>query len=134
MDWSEKMRQSTSGSANPHIGLWVVVFTESGLQAIQHYSFSVGGSETNYTLSIGRFLYSQNNIKNYLNVQSGMQFSTYDRDNDRKKSVNCALHHGAWWYNTCASLNDNIQYLGEQLQITSGSTSLRVVKMSIGKG
>ena len=114
--------------------LYVGIFTGSGYNRVQYDSFFVDSSEKNHALKIGVIKNYHNrdqNIKNYLNLQSGMQFSTYDRDNDREKSVNCALRHGAWWYNTCASLNDNIQYLGEQLQATSGSTSLRVADIMI---
>ena len=128
----DKMRQLTSDSVNPYRSLWVGVFTENGLESVDYSSFSVGSRETNYTLTIGCLdnNYRKNAI-NYLNLQRGMQFSTYDRDNDQEKSENCAHRHGAWWHDTCTSLNDNIQYLGEQLPITSGSTNLRVVEMSI---
>jgi hypothetical protein len=33
---------------------------------------------------------------------SGMQFSTYDQDNDKKLLGNCAKQHkGGWWFNNC---------------------------------
>lgn len=49
----------------------------------------------------------------YFTFQSGMSFSTYDRDNDAYLGTNCAeKHHGAWWYKDCYAMNLNGQYEG----------------------
>jgi len=37
-------------------------------------------------------------------ITNGMNFSTYDNDNDRN-SVNCALTNGGWWLNICGTSN-----------------------------
>ena len=43
---------------------------------------------------------------------NGMQFSTYDRDNDVHSSANCAVHYqGAWWFVSCHLSNLNGLYL-----------------------
>ena len=40
--------------------------------------------------------------KSMLNYHDGMQFSTWDRDNDRSALLNCASKYGAGnWYNSC---------------------------------
>ena len=41
-----------------------------------------------------------------LTWHSGMQFSTYDVDNDDQPTENCSSKlRGAWWYRTCAESN-----------------------------
>ncbi|XP_058120129.1 ficolin-1-like [Anopheles ziemanni] len=44
----------------------------------------------------------------------GMMFTTFDRDNDKSNSLNCAEdHHGAWWFWSCTASNLNGKYPDE---------------------
>ncbi|XP_019643647.1 PREDICTED: uncharacterized protein LOC109484728 isoform X2 [Branchiostoma belcheri] len=44
---------------------------------------------------------------------NGMEFSTYDDDNDNEADGSCAVRfHGAWWYNACGESNLNGEYGG----------------------
>ena len=73
----------------------------------------VGDSTTNYTLRVGGYMSGPSAGDSLAGVYSinGMQFTTRDRDNDRR-SDNCAsLWQGAWWYNNCANSNLNGKYL-----------------------
>lgn len=46
-----------------------------------------------------------------LEHQSGMMFTTYDKDNDENNGVNCAVtFKGAWWYRACHFSHLNGQY------------------------
>ncbi|GFS09988.1 fibrinogen-related protein 3.1 [Elysia marginata] len=67
-------------------------------------SFSLAGEDNNYTLRIGSY---SGTAGDALKIHDGMQFTTYDRDND-KGNVNCASYYtGAWWYNSCHHSNLN---------------------------
>ena len=48
---------------------------------------------------------------------NGMQFTTFDRDNDKWSSNNCArspYRQGGWWYSNCGYSNLNGLYLSGQ--------------------
>ena len=43
---------------------------------------------------------------------NGMEFTTYDQDNDLDPSLNCAVDFkGGWWYNGCHPSNPTGLYL-----------------------
>ena len=43
---------------------------------------------------------------------NGLNFTTFDEDNDLATDGNCAItYKGAWWYNGCHSSNLNGRYL-----------------------
>ncbi|CAH1788270.1 unnamed protein product [Owenia fusiformis] len=70
----------------------------------EYSNFDVGGSNTNYSLTVGGY---SGTAGDSLHGHNGAQFSTYDRDNDATvDSVNCAVaNKGAWWYQACPSAN-----------------------------
>jgi len=83
-----------------------------------HYNaFKVGSASEEYPLTIGGF--SGETFSDPFSNQyylSGMKFSTYDNDNDRLTTGNCAEQvgnatgNGGWWYNQCWNINLNSQY------------------------
>lgn len=51
------------------------------------------------------------NAGDSLSNQRGMSFSTFDQDNDRNSSTNCAnLYKSGWWFFNCNYGNLNGQY------------------------
>ncbi|XP_028513446.1 ficolin-2-like [Exaiptasia diaphana] len=81
----------------------------NGTKAFAKYSnFSILGENYNYTLLVSGYSGTAgdslgNGIQYASRVHNGMQFSTFDRDNDKHEFGNsCAVEkHGAWWYNSC---------------------------------
>ena len=50
--------------------------------------------------------------------QNGMQFTTFDRDNDNHGNINCAsssYRQGGWWYRSCGYVNFNGLYCDDQI-------------------
>ena len=46
-----------------------------------------------------------------ISYNNEQQFSTKDRDNDKRSSGSCVeLHHGAFWFRDCAHANLNGEY------------------------
>ncbi|XP_078483478.1 microfibril-associated glycoprotein 4-like [Ciona intestinalis] len=70
-------------------------------------NFAVGGADTNYTLTLdGHETFST--AGDSFTHHNGMQFSTYERDNDIHDSKNCAAaFKGGWWFVYCMSANLN---------------------------
>lgn len=70
--------------------------------------FSIDSETANYKLHVK---YNHGNPGDSLTYHDNMEFSTFDRDNDKHDKKNCAReHHGAWWYNACAKSNLNGHY------------------------
>ena len=85
----------------------------SGGKAYAKYGkFNIGDEQAQYRLKVGSYSGTAGDSLAYHN---NMAFSTKDRDNDRRRSYNCAVKRtGAWWYNRCHSSNLNGQYLGDK--------------------
>ncbi|GFS13472.1 fibrinogen related protein 12.1 [Elysia marginata] len=59
-------------------------------------NFSLAGEDENYKITVGSYTGTAGDA---LSGHDRQQFSTYDRDNDKDTSKNCArLYTGAWWY------------------------------------
>ncbi len=70
----------------------------------EYTNFAIGSKEKNYTLNFDEF---SGNIGDGLGRSKGMQFSTYDNDNDRS-TRNCAAYNkGGWWFRKCFYSNLN---------------------------
>ena len=66
-----------------------------------------------------------------------MKFSTYDRDNDKNVTGNCAEEYkGAWWFNACYMSHLNGEYdqnlehpFGIQWETVSGPLSFSIMEI-----
>ena len=78
---------------------------ENGISKTWTYqTFTVAGSEDKYRLNIGGGV---GQGRDAMAMSNGMQFSTYDSDNDKYSGSCTLLHQGAWWYNSCYRANLN---------------------------
>ena len=70
-----------------------------------YQTFKVAGAGDKYRLTIGGGKSSSG--RDGMAYHNGMQFSTYDQDND-KNSKSCGYSdQGGWWYNSCYHANLN---------------------------
>jgi ficolin len=82
---------------------------EGGKRYANYSTFRVLDSSRKYTLIIGGY---SGDAGDSMAWQNGMNFTTFDEDNDRHSSINCAItFKGAWWYNHCHHSNLNGRYL-----------------------
>ncbi|XP_076084690.1 uncharacterized protein LOC143055432 [Mytilus galloprovincialis] len=71
--------------------------------------FLIGDEKEKYKLTLSGYT---GDAGDSLITQTGMTFSTKDRDNDPSAALNCAAYtQGAWWYKNCTSSNLNGPYL-----------------------
>ncbi|XP_019859055.1 PREDICTED: fibrinogen C domain-containing protein 1-A-like, partial [Amphimedon queenslandica] len=86
-----------------------------GNTAYANYStFSVGNSNTEYTLTVGGYSGtagdSLTDLRFYNHQHNGMKFTTRDNKNDFDNN-NCAdVYNGAWWFNNCHQSHLNGRY------------------------
>ena len=66
--------------------------------------FMVAGPEDKYRLTIGGGAGQGGDAMTYSN---GVQFSTFDSDNDQYSRSCVTEHQGGWWYNACYRANLN---------------------------
>ena len=82
---------------------------EGGKRYANYSTFRVLDSSRKYTLIIGGY---SGDAGDSMKSHNGMNFTTFDEDNDRNPNRNCAIRYtGAWWYNRCHISNLNGRYL-----------------------
>ncbi|XP_074858293.1 angiopoietin-related protein 3 [Carettochelys insculpta] len=73
------------------------------------YTFTLGSSETNYTLHLSEI---SGNIPNALPERTNLRFSMMDHDNITKRDFNCPQRYsGGWWHRACGETNLNGKYI-----------------------
>ena len=72
----------------------------------EYTTFTVLDEASNYRLQVAG--YSGNTGYDAFGYSNWMLFTTYDRDNDRRSSENCAVRNqGGFWYRNCAYCSVN---------------------------
>ncbi|GFO38461.1 ficolin-2 [Plakobranchus ocellatus] len=82
---------------------------KDGQEVFARYpNFRIEDESNKYRLQIGSY---SGTAGDYFSYQKNMFFTTFDRDNDKHGTVNCAIHHpGGWWYNACLSAALNVEW------------------------
>ena len=82
-----------------------------------HYNvFKVGSATDEYPLTISGFTGITPTDPFAAGRHNGQKFSTYDNDNDKHSTFNCAAivgrskDNGGWWYDNCWYINPNYKY------------------------
>ncbi|KAI8747777.1 BgiBFREP12.9 [Biomphalaria glabrata] len=74
----------------------------------QYKNFKILSETEKYKLQIGKY---SGNAGDELSYHNNMFFTTFDRDNDVSRDLNCAVYSsGAWWYKGCHTSNLNGQW------------------------
>ena len=88
---------------------------ENKTRSYLHYNmFKVGSATDEYPLNISGF--TGITPTDPFSGHNGIKFSTYDNDNDKSSSWNCAAQvgkakdNGGWWHNNCWHIILNYQY------------------------
>ena len=106
----------------------------------EYKTFYIDGEEDKYKLHVASY---HGTAGNDFVQENGMQFSTFDRDNDIFSGNCAASYKGAWWYTNCVYSNINGEYLCQARSnraswhnvvwnsYRGSSTSLKVTEMKI---
>ena len=100
--------------------LYVDMYDCSGVRKYARYSyFHVEGSSVNYKLHFSGYSGTAGDSFT-TGGHNGMQFTTWDRDNDKRSASNCAeQYQGGWWFNNCHACNLNGPYICGDVQISA---------------
>ena len=84
------------------------MLTNGSWYSVEYDTFSVESEALNYKIHVTGYSGDVYDVMNHgtgSRLHNGMNFSTYDRDNDRSRGYNCAsAWGGGWWYNACDRL------------------------------
>uniref|UniRef100_A0A8C6U4T2 Fibrinogen C-terminal domain-containing protein n=1 Tax=Neogobius melanostomus TaxID=47308 RepID=A0A8C6U4T2_9GOBI len=76
-------------------------------RSIEH-RFELEGPQTNYTIHLTPL---SGDLQDFMSNNTGMSFSTKDRDSGNQPHHNCIQDTGGWWLNAFAATNLNGKYL-----------------------
>ncbi|XP_065060908.1 fibrinogen-like protein A [Rhopilema esculentum] len=85
-------------TSRENVTLRIDLKATNGTQGFAKYTeFRIAGRETEYTIHIDGYTGDIGD-----SMLTGMNFSTWDNDNDNRNDLNCATIRGPWWYRGCS--------------------------------
>jgi len=105
----KKLNKLTKNSVND---LRVEISSFDGETKYAKYTeFRIADATENYKISFNGGVHDGSMFRDSLSSSNGMEFSTFDKDNDASDG-NCAASFGANWWRACGSNNINGKYGG----------------------
>ena len=109
----EKVHKMTNSA--PYKLRFELMLQNGSWYSAEYDTFRVESKSQYYRIHVGGYSGDLCDVMNLDHVHNGMNFTTYDRDNDMHGSVNCAVYGGkdgggGWWYNGCVWFNLNGYY------------------------
>ena len=99
-----KMHRLTPGATELRVDL---ADFERNMRYAKYNTFSIGDSETKFTLTVSGY---SGTAGEHLNYNNNRPFSTKDQDNDGYSGHCAQAYTGAWWYTACTGANLNGGY------------------------
>ncbi|XP_015249394.1 PREDICTED: angiopoietin-related protein 4-like [Cyprinodon variegatus] len=91
--------------------LQVELSNEAGQQQVARYQFQLDGEEKMFALHLVQDPSPETQQRIVSTGESGLPFSTADKDNDLAAEINCAKKlSGGWWFSSCGESNLNGKY------------------------
>ena len=119
----DKIHRLTAGRAQSELRVDLEDFERERRYA-QYSSFRVANAYRKYRLEVSGYAGTAGD--SMISEHSSMQFSTYDQDNDARRSSCAVEFEGAWWYRDCHHSNLNGRYLkGKHTSYADGVTWYR---------
>uniref|UniRef100_A0A1I8JCT5 Fibrinogen C-terminal domain-containing protein n=1 Tax=Macrostomum lignano TaxID=282301 RepID=A0A1I8JCT5_9PLAT len=107
--WIGEKIHELSGNHPRLLRIEAVAWSDA-LFVCEYSGFTVGDASANYKMTLDSYLVGNSNMsEDSLTYHRGMQFSTFDRDNDVDSMRHCSAvyGYGGWWYKHCLKTNPN---------------------------
>ena len=110
----EKIHKMTNSAA--HKLRMEFLMKNGSWYSVEYDTFRVESEASNYKIHVTGYSGDVYDVMNVGTIadhgfHNGMNFTTYDRDNDHWRGANCASSFGGgWWHNHCRSFDLNGRY------------------------
>ena len=109
----EKVRRMTNSA--PYKLRIEFMLMNGSWYSVEYDTFRVESEASHYKIHVTGYSGDVYDVMNLITIpgggmHNGMNFTTYDRDNDRYRDHCFSSHGGGWWYSDCYHFNLNGRY------------------------